>query len=269
MSLLETRIVAKPWGCVELPAPFTNPGKEAVGEIWFEPPASFAEILVKYIFTSENLSVQCHPSDNQTLAQGLGKQGKEECWLVLDAAPGARLAIGFNDAIDAPAMRDAAVDGTIEGLLTWHSVVAGDFFYIPANTVHAIGSGVTLIEVQQNSDITYRLYDYGRPRELHLDQGITVALGEPYPADMHRRLSLQESTVLVEGPHFRLDLICGTPRPSGFAHYQGPLLVAPIKGSFEVNGTVVTAGQCAFATSLEEVFFPLTGRCLITQPLGT
>jgi mannose-6-phosphate isomerase len=95
-----------------------------------------------------------------------GERGKEECWLVIAAEPDAKLGIGFDQALSAEAMRKAALDGSIENLLTWHPARPGDFFYIPAGTVHAIGAGIGLIEVQQNSDITYRLYDYGRPREL-------------------------------------------------------------------------------------------------------
>src|SRR3546814_3643538 len=90
------------------------------------------DLLVKYIFTSEKLSVQVHPSDAQALAAGMGQTGKEECWLVIDAEPGARLAIGFSEPIDTATMRAAALDGTIEHLLAWHPVERGDFFYLPA-----------------------------------------------------------------------------------------------------------------------------------------
>ena len=152
--LLETRTVEKPWGRDSLPAPFTAPAGKRIGEIWFEPPRDLPQLLVKYIFTSEKLSVQVHPSDTQTEAKGLGRQGKEECWLVIDAEPGAVLGIGFEQPIDAATMRAAAEDGSIEDMLTWHEVRPGDFFYIPANTVHAIGGGVSILEVHQNSDIT-------------------------------------------------------------------------------------------------------------------
>ncbi len=137
-----TRMVAKPWGRDRLPPPFINPSGARIGEVWFEPPAELDGLLVKYIFTSEALSVQVHPSDAQTLAAGLGRQGKEECWLVIDAEPGAALGIGFTKPLEADAMRAAALDGSIEHLLEWHPVKAGDYFYIPANTVHAIGAGI-------------------------------------------------------------------------------------------------------------------------------
>lgn len=179
MSKLPTRAVEKPWGKDVLPAPFAAPAGQRIGEIWFEPPADVRSLLVKYIFTSEKLSVQVHPTDAQAKAAGETDNGKEECWLVIATEPGATLGVGFHEYVDHDTMRAAALDGRIEDMLVWYPVQPGDFFYIPANTVHAIGAGVSLIEIQQNSDITYRLYDYGRPRELHLDAGIAVSRGEP------------------------------------------------------------------------------------------
>lgn len=266
MTLLPTRIVAKPWGRADLPAAFGGQASETIGEVWFEPPAQLDSLLIKYIFTSEKLSVQCHPSDAQTQALGLGCQGKEECWLVLDAEPGASLAIGFDQAISADAMRAAMQDGSIEQLLTWHPVGAGDFFYIPANTVHAIGAGITLVEVQQNSDITYRLYDYGRPRALHVEAGAAVALREPYPVHHHQHLSATGSARLVDGPYFRLDRIDGAPDSATAQRYAGALLVVPLDCTVTVGPLAVAPGQCALADSLEAIVFPASGLSLIAQP---
>ena len=238
MSALPTREVAKPWGREQLPAPFNAARPEKTGEIWFEPPPELDQLLVKYIFTSEALSVQVHPSDAQTEAKGLGRQGKEECWLVLEADPGATLGIGFRQALDAPTMRAAALDGSIEQLLTWHPVSRGDFFYIPANTVHAIGAGISLIEVQQNSDITYRLYDYGRPRELHLDHAVAVARREPYPDDLAQHVSADEERILVDGPQFVLIQT----RSDAFADRQRWII--PLRDQVESDGEVAVAGEC-------------------------
>lgn len=266
-ALLPTREVAKPWGRERLPAPFDAAKPEKIGEVWFEPPAGLPELLVKYIFTSEALSVQVHPSDAQTEAQGLGRQGKEECWLVIDAEPGAKLAIGFDRALTGEELRAASLDGSIEQLMTWHSVSAGDFFYIPANTVHAIGAGISLIEVQQNSDITYRLYDYGRPRELHLDEGVAVAKGEPYPASLHYRLGEGGNASLVDGPYFRLDRVAGGPDVARRTHYGiGPLLVIPLDGQVQIAGEMIAPGQCGLADSIDAVEFAADGLSLITQP---
>ncbi len=267
--LLTTKTVEKPWGKDELPPPFQTPAGKRIGEIWFVPPAELPGLLVKYLFTSENLSVQCHPSDAQTQAKGMGKQGKEECWLVIDAEPGAVLGIGFERHVGPDEMRAAALDGSIERLLTWHEVKAGDFFYIPANTVHAIGGGCSIIEVQQNSDITYRLYDYGRPRQLHLEEGVAVALGEPYDPRGHKIVPEAGSAALVEGPYFRLDLLDGAPTPELASRYAGPLLVIPREGAVRIgDGEVVAPGECGLASAFEAVRFDPDGRCVVAQPLG-
>lgn len=266
-AILPTRMVEKPWGTDRLPAPFAAPEGKRIGEIWFEPPAELPELLVKYIFTSEKLSVQTHPSDMQTKAKGHGRQGKEECWLVIAAEPGAKLAIGFKEPVGAETMRRAALDGSIEEMLVWHEVRAGDFFYIPANTVHAIGGGVSLIEVQQNSDITYRLYDYGRPRELHLEDGIAVAKGETYPAECHSHVPGTGSVGLVEGPHFRLDRVYGRSGASLAERYSGRLLVIPLDRPLAVAGKIVAPGECALADAFADIEFAEDGKALITQPV--
>jgi mannose-6-phosphate isomerase len=263
VDLLPVRMVEKPWGHDVLPPPFVAPAGQRIGEIWFEPPADLPELLVKYIFTSEALSVQVHPSDAQTEAAGLGRQGKEECWLIVAADPGARIGIGFDAPVGADAMRAAAEDGSIEQLMTWFPVSAGDFFYIPANTVHAIGAGVSLIEIQQNSDITYRLYDYGRPRELHLREGMAVARGEPYAAHWHRHVPASGSLSLVEGPFFALDRLDSGPFPTG----RGPALVIPLAGAITLEGTRVRMGQCARLAATDELDVPSGVQLLLATPL--
>ena len=263
---LPIKQVEKPWGVETLPAPFTAPAGQKIGEVWFEPPPELPEMLVKYIFTSEALSVQVHPSDAQTEAKGLGRQGKEECWVILQAEPGAKLGIGFDKPIDAEAMRAAALDGSIEHLMTWHTVSPGDFFYIPANTVHAIGAGISLIEVQQNSDITYRLYDYGRPRELHLDESVAIAKGEPYADKWKGKAPEHTSVSLVPGPLFVLDQVAGEPSDEIAARYPGKLLVIPREGPVHVGAQEIAPGSCGLADSLADVTFASSGLCLLTAP---
>jgi len=264
---LPTRSVAKPWGCDVLPAPFAgeksgDAAAERIGEIWFEPPALMPGLLAKYIFTSEALSVQVHPSDAQ-----LPGSGKEECWLVIAADPGARLGIGFSAPISATAMRGAALDGSIEHQLAWYPVNAGDFFYIPAGTVHAIGAGVSLIEVQQNSDVTYRLYDYGRPRELHLDQGMAVAQGVVHPASLRRHVPQRGEVMLVDGPCFRLDRLDGPVSPDVADRYaSGPVLVLPRSVGVSIAGEAIAPGECGVAHSLADLALDAGALCLIAQP---
>ena len=266
MSGLPIREVAKPWGREVLPAPFVAPPGEKIGEIWFEPPPELPSLLVKYIFTSEKLSVQVHPDDDQARASGHGANGKEECWLVIDAKPGAALGVGFREHISHDGIRAAALDGSIEDLLVWHPVVAGDFFYIPANTVHAIGAGVSLIEVQQNADITYRLYDYGRPRELHLDEGVAVAKGEPHEPALRRHIPERGTVELANGRYFQLHRLDGEPDQELRATYAGPLLVIPRQGSVRLGGETLKPGECGVASSISEIEFDPAGQCLIARP---
>ena len=200
---LEPRFVEKPWGRTELPSIFGATNGRRVGEIWFQDPANNSlPLLAKYIFTSEKLSIQVHPNDEQARERGLG-QGKNECWYILDADEGAVLGLGLRAALSPNQLRTAAADGSIEDLLDWKPVAAGDFVYVPAGTIHAIGAGISLLEFQQNADVTYRLYDYGRPRALHLEDG--VAVSRPgYDMDNYRHAGGPEASVLVNGPHFCL-----------------------------------------------------------------
>jgi len=262
-ALLPTRMVEKPWGRADLPPPFSVPHGAHVGEVWFEPPEALRDLLVKYLFTSEKLSVQVHPE---------GPQGKEECWLVLAADPGAMLGIGFRQDIDPAAMRAAALDGSIEDLLAWHPVRPGDFVYIPAGTVHAIGAGIALIEIQQNCDVTYRLYDYGRPRELHLDAAIAAAHGRPHDPALWRSLG-ENAASLVDGPYFLLDLLYGPP-DEAFAgklaeRYSAPFLVVPLSGQVSVGGEMVSSGQCALANSFADLAVAEGSQCLLARPCST
>jgi mannose-6-phosphate isomerase len=157
------------WGVSDLAPWFPaagNGGGRKLGEAWFtaQPPLP---ILVKFLFTSANLSVQVHPDGENGI-------GKTEMWHILRCDPGARIALGFTAPIAGEALRTEALTGGIEQRLRWIPVSPGQTYFIPAGTVHAIGAGITICEIQQNSDITYRLYDYGRPRELHLDQGVAA-----------------------------------------------------------------------------------------------
>lgn len=242
---LATRQVEKPWGRAVLPAPFRNPGHEKIGEIWFEAATGPAlPLMVKYLFTSEKLSIQVHPSDVEARAMGLAG-GKEECWLVLDAEPGACLGIGTQRPLSADELRAAALSGEIETLMDWKPVERGDFYYIPAGTVHAIGAGVSLIEVQQNADITYRLYDYGRPRELHLEDGVSVSRAVPYPQALHHKVDFSVDQRLVEGPPFALLL---TGDAEARLEGTGPLTVIPVEGQVEIaqpdGALTIDAGEC-------------------------
>ncbi len=244
-TLLATHRVEKPWGRRRLWGPFPDPSADGdpVGEVWFQTPGdSTPDLLVKYLFTSEKLSVQVHPGDEQARARGLPR-GKDECWLILDAAPGATIALGTKAPLDKVVLRQAALDGSIEELLDWKPVGVGDFFYVPSGTVHAIGAGLTLIEVQQNSETTYRLYDYGRPRALHLDDGIAVADARPYAPHLSPGRIDDDRRILVEGPKFVLERLAGGARtivlPDGVTAW-----LIPVAGKGVVDGVAFDAGEC-------------------------
>ncbi|WP_293969485.1 class I mannose-6-phosphate isomerase [Sphingopyxis sp.] len=124
--------------------------------------------------------------------------GKEECWFILEAELGSTLGIGTVRPLGAAKLRAAALSGAIEDLMESHALTAAMFFHIPPGTVHAIGGGISLIEIQQKSDVTYRLYGYGRPRELHLGDGTAVARAVPMLPSLQTAIPRQ-STVLLSG----------------------------------------------------------------------
>ncbi len=165
-------------------------------------------LLVKILFPADKLSVQVHPDDLQ--AQAIGQpRGKTECWYVLEAEPGAAVALGLKEGATLDAVRSAIADGSLEDLLTMVPVSVGDMIFVDAGTVHAIGPGVVLLETQQTSDTTYRMYDYGRPRPLHVEQGLGVTklatrAGKTAP---QRR---EGFTRLIEEQYFAVDRFEGS-----------------------------------------------------------
>jgi mannose-6-phosphate isomerase len=233
---LQRRYVEKPWGRTQLPPIFDAPQGQRIGEIWFTDGAGLP-LLAKYIFTSERLSIQVHPDDEQAQARGLWR-GKSECWYILEAEPGARLGLGLKAELSSGELRQAALDGSIEKLMNWRLVRPGDFFFVPAGTIHAIGSGISLLEFQQNADVTYRLYDYGRPRELHLDEAVAVAFRGPYAEDCVQHVSADEERTLLNGPLFTLVL------SRADALRDRRRWVLPLEGKVRSAGDMAVAGEC-------------------------
>ncbi len=207
MFTIEPKFVERPWGRRGLGPLFPEaPAGVAIGEVWFEPRAGAGLPLLKFIFTEQKLSVQVHPEDRYARLHHNGSSGKTEAWYILDARPEARLGLGLKRALSAEEARRACLSGEIERLVDWRPVAAGDVVFVPAGTIHAIGEGLTLFEIQQESDITYRLYDYGRPRQLHLDHGLSVSRLEPFEPQSTRRMLAPGRELLVESRWFRLEL---------------------------------------------------------------
>ena len=240
---LRTRPIEKVWGRHDLPRAFgaAVADGEPVGEIWFEDPSGgSADLLVKYLLTSEKLSIQVHPDAAMARARGY-RCGKDEAWLVVAAEPGARIGLGLRTAIGKEELRAAALDGRIEALVDWRPAHVGDVYYSPAGTIHALGPGLTLIEVQQNIDLTYRLYDYGRPRELHLDDAIEAARPEPYVAPFAPYELTPGREILVDGPAFVLERWTVAAGGRLAATAARPVWMIPVSGGGLIDGEPLAA----------------------------
>jgi mannose-6-phosphate isomerase len=183
-------------------------GRNLVGEAPRD--ATRFPLLLKFIFSHEKLSVQVHPDD--TAAQRLGLPwGKTECWYIADAKPGAQVALGLKAGVTRSELEQAIHERRAEELLNWVNIYPGEMIYVAGGTVHTIGPGAVLVETQQQSDTTYRLYDYGRPRELHLKEGLAVvkekvASGKvirPAPSTLNGHKN--RHTPLIAAPYFVVD----------------------------------------------------------------
>jgi len=235
----------RPWGRRDLKPWYTlDPkelGTEPIGESWLTGPQAVAEtgplsgvtlaeiakthaaallgawegegefpLLLKLLFPDDKLSVQVHPNDEQAQAMGQ-RRGKTECWYTLAAEPGAAVSCGLKPGVTPDQIRASVADNSMEELLNQIELHVGDMIFVDAGTVHAIGPGLTLLETQQTSDITYRMYDYGRPRELHLEQGIAVVktetgAGPVKPQDLPLRdASNAQGTRLIQQHYFTVD----------------------------------------------------------------
>ncbi len=242
--LLERRLLPKVWGgrALERVLGMALPAGEAIGETWelFDRPdgssrlrgsdATLADLmrrdatallgrgvapghggrfplLLKFIDAREALSVQVHPNDAQARAEG--DSGKHEAWVVVDAGPAARIIRGLRPGVDRAEFAAKAHTADVERMLWSFTPVAGDCIHVPAGTVHAIGPDVVVFEVQQNSDVTYRLYDWGRPREVHVQKALAVTAHDAPRAGGDRPVTnvrpLADGGVeLVAEEHFRI-----------------------------------------------------------------
>jgi mannose-6-phosphate isomerase len=225
----------KVWGSTKLEPLFPNSDRK-IGEVWFEGSDQFP-LLIKFLFTTEKLSVQVHPEDDYAQKHH-NSRGKTEMWVVLQAEPGAQIAAGFKQTIAPERLREASLSGEIEDLLEWHDASPGDVFFIPAGTVHAIGAGLTLCEIQQHSDITYRLYDYGRPRELHLDHAMKVSNLGSFSARC-----TPKGEVLVSCPYFTTSKLCIDGRTEISTHSTGVEAIVVIDGTAILNGRPMNTGD--------------------------
>jgi mannose-6-phosphate isomerase len=243
------RVVHKPWGVGDLhPWSSVDGADDAVGELWFERAdknAPAPALLLKLLFTSEPLSIQVHPDDTYARAMGM-PNGKSEAWVILSAQPDAQIGVGLKHQVTPQQLRASIQNGSIAELMHWRPAAKGDVIYIPAGTIHAIGAGIVLAEIQQRSDATFRLFDYGRQRELHEDDGVAVAHpwplrtpGNPAPLSIER-------TVLVASKHFVLERI-ELPEGSSWALLaEAETWVLALDGHAAIGLIAVSKGQAVF-----------------------
>jgi mannose-6-phosphate isomerase len=218
------RVVRKPWGVADLhPWSGIDGSGDSIGELWFQRAdrnAPTPALLLKLLFTSEPLSIQVHP--NEAFARSIGlPNGKTEAWYILSALPDAQVAIGLKRRITPHELRGSIRDGSIADLVQWYPVSKGDTIFVPAGTIHAIGRGIVLAEIQQHSDATFRMFDYGRQRELNEDNAVAASDAGPAQTQSSPRYLSDNRALLIASQHLVLERI-NFPADSSWA-----LLAAP------------------------------------------
>jgi mannose-6-phosphate isomerase len=242
------RTKPKPWGSIDLrPWSHASTGDGPIGELWFERPGAAPKtaLLLKLLFTTEPLSIQVHPDDAFARSIGLSN-GKTEAWYILSAAPGAQVAVGLNYPRSATELRTAITDGSIANIVDWHPVHKGDVVSIPAGTIHAIGAGIVLAEIQQHSDATFRLFDYGRQRELHIDNAVAVATVGPCKPQLPPERLSDARTALTVNPHFVLEQIDLAPGSVWTLDAPKETWLLAIEGHAQLGSTRLSLGEAVF-----------------------
>ena len=208
-------------------------------------------VLIKVLFAREKLSVQVHPDG--TMAQKYGfPRGKTECWYALAADPGAQVACGLKPGITAENVRAAISDGSLEQDLNAIPIEAGDMVFVDAGTVHAIWPGSVILETQQNSDITYRMFDYGRPRELHIEKSLEAMRLTTHAGKVGPRI-LPDRTILVDEKYFRVEKIVVEHSITGEA------LRAADEGTSSLSYLFAAAGFASLTGNFDDVSLPKCG----------
>ncbi len=244
--------LSKLWGAVDL-RPWSNAGDDGmtIGEIWYErsdPAATPPSLLLKLLFTSQPLSIQVHPDDAYAQSIGL-PNGKTEAWYVLSATPEAKIALGLQRRISPAQLRLAIEDGSVADLVQWRPAHTGETTSVAAGTIHAIGAGLVIAEIQQRSDATFRLFDYGRGRELHVDDALATSNAGPADCrDTVTRLT-DARTLLISNSHFTLERIDLTQNSAWSVEAKHETWLLVIGGSGRAGSFEVTTGDAIFAQS--------------------
>jgi mannose-6-phosphate isomerase len=243
------QVVQKPWGRADLrPWSDIRSGDGAIGELWFEHADASAQesaLLLKLLFTTQPLSIQVHPDDAFARSIGLAN-GKSEAWHVLAAAPGAKVAVGLKRQLNADQLQDAIADGSIAELVQWTPVVEGDSIFIPAGTIHAIGAGLVIAEIQQRSDATFRLFDYGRQRETHAENAVAVSHAGPADCQVVPFPLTEARTQLVASAHFVLERIELSPHSTWIVDATKETWLLVLEGAARVGPIDAAIGGAVF-----------------------
>jgi mannose-6-phosphate isomerase len=243
------RPMHKPWGVSDLqPWSDIDGTRDAVGELWFERAdknAPVPALLLKLLFTSGPLSIQVHPDDTFARAMGM-PNGKSEAWYIISAKPGAQIGIGLKRWVTPQELRASITNGSIVELVQWRPVAKGDVIFIPAGTIHALGAGIVLAEIQQRSDTTFRLFDYDRARELHIDNGVAAANAWPLRSPANPIRLTDERTVLVASRHFVLERVDLQEASSWALVAEPETWVLVLDGHAAIGLATVSIGQAMF-----------------------
>ena len=244
--------IPKLWGVDDL-SPWSNAlaHDKPIGEIRYERSNNAAadpSLLLKLLFTSQPLSIQVHPDDKFAHLMGL-PNGKTEAWYVLSAAPEAKVALGLKRQLTPQQLREAIDDGSISDLIAWHPVSANDVISVAAGTIHAIGAGLVIAEIQQRSDVTFRLFDYGRQRQLHVEDAIAVAAAGPVEFQTQSNQLTAERQLLVSNPYFIFERIDLAPNTSWCMEAERETWFLVVGGSATAGSFDVAAGDVLFAQS--------------------
>ena len=242
----------KVWGRKRL-EPWFPDSPSPIGEAWYLAPPGLwpggreLPLLVKLLFTSERLSIQVHPDDGDGVTKG-----KTEMHHILEAEPGAAIALGFRRPVTREGLREACATGEIEQLVNWFPVKPGETYFTPAHTVHAIGRGIVLCEIQQNTDITYRLWDYGRPRERHVDQAVPIADIGVHPGAVRPEALGEGRNLLVRSRYFVTEEVSLPPGGAVALPHEACQLLVCLEGCVAIGFHLLRAGEVWFLPQEDE-----------------
>lgn len=245
----EVRIVHQPWGSRNLrPWSTLQESGEAIGELRFdrgEARAADGGLVLELLFTTEPLPIQVHPDD--ALARSIGlEHGRTKAWYVLSAAPGAMVAVGLQHRLTFCQIRASIEDGSIAERMAWIPVAEGDVVLVPAGTVHALGSGLIVAEIHSGSDATFRLFDHGSQRELHVYNAAAATRAAPIDGRCDPVVVTADRTLLAACPQFVLECIDLDPGTSWDLSAERETWILVLDGCGRVGRTETAVGRAIF-----------------------